>query len=757
MRVLGRREPRLEDREVLLGRGRYVHDLDCPGAAHVVYARSSMAHALISVDLEEVRRQPGVLAAFVAEDLGLPDLPPPAFPGTSYAVGGIGRPFLARERVRFVGEPVAAVVIEDQSLGDDVLEFVDVEYEALAPVVDPDAARRDETLLFPEAGSNVVASFDLGNEGWPGFDGCDVVLRQTIVNHRVLAVPLEVRGCVSSWDEGGRVTIWVSTQAPHLAKLFFAAALGVAPDQVRICTPAVGGGFGAKSIPYPDELLVPHLARVLKRPLRWSETRSESMTMLTPGRGQVTAVTVGADRTGRIHAVDYDVVQDNGAYAGLGTFMPQVGWLVASGPYAIEHARLRGVSVVTNTTPTGAYRGAGRPEPALCLERMMDLLAAELNIDVAEIRRRNLLTAGQYPFETATGTVYDPADPATALEKVLAAAGYEDLRKEQSRRRRNDDPRRFGVGLSAFVDIAGRVSPPEFGAVLIRPDGGVVVRTGASPHGQGHATAWAMLVADRLGVDLDRVELRYGDTDEIPVGGGTFGSKSLQSAGIAVDRASVGLIDDARRYAAELLEAHEDDVVLDAARGLFHVAGTPAVARSWGDVAAAAQRAGRDLQHEVVIQAPQPTFPSGVYLAVVSVDIETGAVRLERMITCDDAGRIVNPLIAEGQVHGGLAQGIAQALFEELRYDEAGNPLTSTLADYLVPSAAELPFFEGQFQETPSDRNELGVKGIGESGTIGATPAVANAVIDVLSEFGIRHLDLPLTPERVWRALHHAG
>jgi aerobic carbon-monoxide dehydrogenase large subunit len=756
MTVLGRAEPRIEDRQLLTGEAAYATDLSPPGSALVVFARSQVAHALISVDVGAARKLPGVIAAYTAEDLDLPERPAVPLPGHAFAVEGLSRPVLARDRVRFVGEPVGVLVVEDAASGADALEVVGVHYEELPAVVDPEAAVRDEVLLFPHAGTNVVASADLGGEGWEGFAGCEVVISERIVNHRVVAAPLEGRGCVAEWGDDGGVTIRLSTQAPHMARMGFAAFLGLSENQVHLRPVPVGGGFGAKGAPLPDELLVPHLSRLLGRPLRWVETRTETTQMLHVGRGQIATVTVGANRAGRVQAVEFDVLQDCGAYPVLGPFMPNIGWLVASGPYAIPRLRFRSRSVLTTTTPTGAYRGAGRPEPALALERMMDRLAGELGLDPAEVRRRNLIPSDAYPYTSATGTVHDSGNLPGALETVLAAAGYDELRRQQARLREEGGRRRLGIGLSTFVDITGRHCPPDFGAVEVSAEGRVILRTSSAPTGQGHATVWGMIVAERLGIDLNTVELIHGDTDLVPVGFGTFGSKSALSAGTAIDRAATALIERARPYAASLLEAAEGDVVLDAERGQFHVAGTPGVGVSWTEIARSAVGAGERLVAEVVSEGILPAISSGAYLAAVSVDIETGGVRVERMVTCDDAGRILNPMIVQGQVHGGLAQGIAQALFEELRYDERGNPLTSTLADYLMPSAAELPGFDGSFQETLTDRNPLGVKGIGESGTIGATPAVVNAVIDALSEFGIRHLDMPLTPERIWRAIRDA-
>jgi carbon-monoxide dehydrogenase large subunit len=755
--MLGRRLPRLEDDAILRGAARYVADLSLPGVASVVYARATMAHARISVDVSRARAMPGVLTVVTAGDIGAPELPAPALPGNAYDVEGLGRPVLAVDRVRFVGEPVAAIVAETPWAAADALEGVEVDYEPLAVVLGPDAALRGETLLFPAAGSNVIASCERASAGWNGFAGCDVVVAQPIVNQRLAAAPMEGRGCAVRWGDDGRVEIWVSTQVPHMARMGFAAAARVAPEQVRMRPIAVGGAFGAKGFPYPDELLLPGLSRVVGRPLKWIETRTESLQMMSTGRGQTATVTMGATRDGHVRAVEYDVIQDTGAYPGLGTFMPEVAWHVGTGPYAIDEIRLRGRTVVTNTVPVGAYRGAGRPEATLALERLMDRVALALSLDPAEIRRRNLLPAAAYPYTAPTGSVYDSGDLVSALDTVLAAAGYAELRAEQARLRAAGGALRLGIGLATFVDVAGRFSPPDYGGVELTPAGRIIIRTGSSPHGQSHFTAWAQIVAERLGVDVAAMDFVAGDTDEVPVGGGTFGSKSLQSAGATLDRAAVALVEAAVPYAATLLEAAEGDVVLAAGGGAFHVRGTPAVTVLWAEVARLAADTGQRLCSSVTVTDHQATFPSGAYLTVVTIDVETGAVRLERIVTCDDAGRIVNPLVAEGQVHGGLAQGIAQALWEEVRHDEDGNLLTATLADYLVPSAAELVSFEGTFQETPTDRNVLGVKGIGESGTIGATPAVVNAVIDGLAEFGVRHLDMPLTPERIWRAIRSAS
>src|SRR5207249_3648943 len=429
--------------------------------------------------------------------------------------------------------------------------------------------------------------------------------------------------------------------------------------------------------------------------------------------------------------------------------------LMTTGTYAIPKAEFNARTVVTNTTPTVAYRGAGRPEAAAAIERAMDVFATEIGMDPAEVRRKNFVTNDAFPYTTPTGTTYDIGDYGRALDLLLDAADYKGLRAEQARRRKQGDVRQLGIGLSVYVEItAGIPGDKEWASVEVRGDGSARVRTGTSPHGQGHHTAWSMLVSDELGIPMDRIEVVHGDTDLIPSGVGTFGSRSLQVGGMAVHQAAEQVVVDARQLAAQLLEANPDDVVLDKVDGRFHVAGTPTAARTWAELATESGDSG--LAAEVTFAAPSPTFPFGAHLAVVEVDTETGQVELQRFVAVDDAGRILNPLLAEGQIHGGLAQGAAQALLEEIRYDDDGNPVTSNLADYAFISAAELPSFETVHMETPTPINELGAKGIGESGTIGSTPAVQNAVIDALAHLGVEHIDMPASPERVWRAIQAA-
>jgi len=557
--------------------------------------------------------------------------------------------------------------------------------------------------------------------------------------------------------DDGRLEFNSSTQAPHGVRDALATFLGLEPDQVHVVTPDVGGGFGAKAAVYPEDIVVGWCAQKLGRPVRWTETRSESMLGLGHGRAQVQHVRIGGTREGVVQAYRIEVLQDSGAYAGFGTVLPFMTRVMTSGPYKIPKAECASVSVVTNSTPTTAYRGAGRPEATAAIERIMDVFAREIDMDPAELRRRNLIGKDDFPYTTPTETVYDVGDYHRALDLALEVAGYDELRAEQARRRASGDVRQLGIGLSCYVEITNGLPDGEFGAVEVRPDGKVIVRTGTSPHGQGHVTAWSMLVAEQLGVAIDDIEVVHGDTDIVPRGAGTMGSRSLQIGGAAVNQAAADVVEKAKDLAADLLEADREDIVLNKANGHFHVVGTPAVSRSWAELAEAAAKDGNPLFAEVDLASPGPTFPFGTHISVVEVDTETGKVNLLRHIAVDDAGRIISPLLAEGQVHGGVAQGVAQALLEEMVYDLEGNPLTSTLADYSFISAAELPSYETRFTETPTPVNALGAKGIGESGTIGSTPAVHNAVCDAVAHLGVRHIDMPTTPIRVWNAINDAA
>jgi carbon-monoxide dehydrogenase large subunit len=763
MSILGNRVLRTEDPRLLTEGGVYVADLRDPrldGALHATYVRSTMAHAEITgIDVADAAAGPGVVAVLTGADVDLEPMPGMMKPE-------MARSYLATGRVRFVGEPVAVVLSETPEAGADAAELVVVDYEPLAAVTDPLAALDGDVVLFPELGSNLVGGFGHGPAEGAGPDACEVVVRQRIVNQRVAACSLEVRSSAAAWVDG-RLVFWSSTQSAHGLKDALAGAYGLDGEQVLVIAPDVGGGFGAKAGGHPEDLLVPWLARHSGRPVRWVETRTENMLAMVQGRAQVQEVAIGGTRDGTIQAYHLAVTQDAGAYPALGVLLPGMTRLMAPGTYAISDVSFEARSVVTCSVPTAAYRGAGRPEAAAAIERAVDMFAAEVGMDPAEVRRRNLLPAFSEPHTTAVGTVYDCGDYPAAMETVLEAAGYDELRAEQRRRREAGDTRALGIGLSVYVEVTGGpVAGSEFARLEVVPsaDGevDVVVYTGSSPHGQGLATAFAMVAADELGLPLERIRVVHGDTDLVDHGVGTFGSRSLQLGGAAVRDAAVEVVNRAREVAAELLEAAVDDVVLDADTGSFHVVGTPAAARSWAEVlAATADGAGNGdspatagLSAELDFTAAQPTFPFGAHIAVVEVDTETGAVELVRMVAVDDAGRVLNPLLAEGQRHGGLAQGVAQALYEHVRFDADGNPLTTNFADYAIVSAAELPSFELVTMETPTWVNPLGAKGIGESGSIGSTPAVQNAVCDALAHLGVRHIDMPCTPERVWQAIH---
>jgi carbon-monoxide dehydrogenase large subunit len=557
--------------------------------------------------------------------------------------------------------------------------------------------------------------------------------------------------------ERDALTLYVPCQAPFSVREVVADALGLAADRVRVVAPAVGGGFGARIATYPEQVAVAAVARRLGRPVRYVESRSESMLAMSHGRAQVQEVELGATRDGRLVGLRARLVGDGGAYPGEAAYLPGSTRLMASGVYRIPRIEVATACVATNTTPVAAYRGAGRPEATALLERAVDLLAAELAIDPAELRRRNLIPPDAFPYQTPTKARYDTGDYRAALDGVLGVAGYRELRAEQAERRRRGDRRQLGVGLAVYVEVTGFGS--EYGAVAVQPDGLVTVSTGTSPQGQGHETSFAQLVAATLGVAPEAVRVVHSDTALLPRGDGTMASRSLQVGGSAVLQAAELVMDKARALAAHLLEAPAEDVAVFPGEGLG-VAGAPSTALAWSELAAAAadprrrpagMPPGLDAATDFTLQGS--TYPFGAHLAVCEVDLETGLARALRHVAVDDAGRILNPLLAEGQVHGGIAQGIAQALFEEVRYDQAGNCLTGTLASYAMPSAADLPAFETLRTQTPTPLNPLGAKGIGESGAIGATPAVQNAVVDALAHLGVTHIDLPLTPERVWRAI----
>jgi aerobic carbon-monoxide dehydrogenase large subunit len=759
--IVGTRVVRTEDPRLLTVGGAYVDDVRVPeltGAARVTFVRSPLGHARITgIDTSAALAAPGVVAVLTVADID--DLPPPPAEGAPsetvpMPLGGLWQePLLAIDRVRFVGESVAMVITDDAYAGADAAELVSVDYEPLPPVVGPDAALADESLLFPDAGSNVALT--AASPADPAaFDGCEVVVERTISNQRLAPVPMEGRAAAAQWADG-KLSVWVSTQNAQACRFILAGAFGLPPDAIRVVAPDVGGGFGAKVVLDRDAILVAWAAKHLGRPMRWAETRSENLTCMTHGRAQRQTVKIGGTRDGRVQAYRLDIVQDTGAYPRMTGFLPFLTSLMALGPYDIPHVETAYQVVVTNTTPIYAYRGAGRPEATAAIERAMDLFAAEIGMDPADVRRRNLIPADKFPYQSPCGARYDTGDYIGALDKVLAGAGYAGLRAEQARRREHGDVVQLGIGVSSYVEItAADAAAGETARLEVHDDGTATVYTGSSAHGQGHHTAWAMLVQDDLGIPMDKITVVHGDTDLIPFGTGTYASRSLQLGGIAVHRAALEVKDHARKLAASLMEASEADLELDTERGLWHVRGDPASGRTWAQVAGQAGAEG--LAAAVNYTEGAPTFPFGSHVAVVEVDTETGKVTLVRHVTVDDAGTVLNPVLAEGQRHGGIAQGVAQALLEEVVYDAEANPLTGSLADYAAITATELPSFELLASETPAAANPLGFKGIGEAGTIGATPATQNAVVDAVSHLGVRHIDMPTTPARVWAAISEA-
>ncbi len=754
--ILGNRVLRKEDPKFLTTGGVYVDDLlDEPlldGALHATYVRSTVAHGtILSIDTSDALAMPGVRAVFTGADLGLEPAPSNYNPMVT-------RTLLAMDRVRYVGEPVAVIVSETREQGEDAAEAVIVDYDILPAVVDMEAAMTSETLLYDAAPNNVV--FDtlvLGipdNTGDAFFDGCEVTVKGRFVNQRVAPCPLEVRGSAVAWAADGRLHQWVSTQHAQGAHAPIAATNGVDLSRVRVRTPDVGGGFGAKIGIYPEELLLGVMSKRVGAPLRWRETRSESMMALGHGRAQVQHVTIGGTRNGKVTHYQLHVIQDSGAWVDMGAILaPFMTRPMASGVYDIPNIECRTTSVVTNTTPTVAYRGAGRPEATAAIERAMDLFAAEIGMDPAEVRRVNLIGKFLEPHTTAVGQTYDVGDYETSLDKTLAAADYSGWRAKQAARRASGDAKQIGIGVSVYVEITGGVGSGEEAKVEVLPNGRAVVYTGTSPHGQGHATSWAMLASEQTGIPIEDIDLVWGDTDLTPVGSGTMGSRSLQQGGNAVFVVAGQLVEKAKSVAARLLEANEADIVLDKDTASFHVAGTPAVSKTWADIASAE---GAGISAKDNISVPGPTFPFGAHVAVVEVDTDTGKVTHVAHVACDDAGTVLNPMILEGQIHGGVAQGAAQALLEEVRYDSDGNPITSNLADYAFISAAEVPSVTVVHMETPTPRNAIGAKGIGESGTIGSTPALQSAVVDAVSHLGVRHIDMPTTAEKVWSAIQSA-
>ena len=753
--MLGQRIRRREDPRFLTGNGQYVDDLKLPGARHATFVRSYIGHARIrGIDTTEASALPGV-QVFTAADVGLGRM---GIPFPVPVDERVTRPYMAADRVRYVGEIVAVVLSDTREQGVDAAELVDVDYDPLAVVTDPAQALRDEVLLFDDVGTNVCLHHAPENPDPDLFADCEVTITGATNSQRLAVSPIEPRASAAQPQPDGTLTVWSSTQTPHQDRAGIAGALGLEPEQVRLIAPDVGGGFGGKGLS-AEETIIAWLARDTGQTIRWTETRSENMVGMAHGRGQAVQFEIGGDREGHIKALRVKILQEAGAYAWVGAVLPSLTGMMSSGVYRIPKIEVEFSSVVTNTSPTGAYRGAGRPEATQFLERAIDQFAVELELDPAEIRRRNFISPDAFPYTTVTGAEYDCGDYGQALELALETAGYDDLRAEQAARRAAGDRNLLGIGLSTYVEVTNGTLESEFGEVEITADGSAILKTGSFSHGQGHETTFAQVVAEHLGLPVERVTVIKGDTAQVARGAGTYGSKSTQIGGVAAREAANEVVERGKKLAAEQLEADPHDMEFDlAGRPLPRGRRAPVGARvgPTGGGAAIPPAGSGSSPPVSTFSRRAPTFPFGAHVAVVEVDADTGSVTLKRLIAVDDAGRIINPMIADGQIHGGVASGIAQALHEEMAYDEDGNPLNANFVSYCIPGATEFPLFELVRMETPTPVNPLGAKGIGESGTIGSTPAVHNAVIDALAHLGVRHLDMPVNGERVWRAVAEA-
>lgn len=779
---IGRARLRKEDARLITGRTQWTDNIALPGMLHLAILRSPVAHARITrVDVSEALRQPNVVAAFTGADLGDRQASLPcAWPVTEDMVHPDHLP-LAVSEVRHAGEPVAVVVARDAVSAVDALEAIDIEYESLPLVLDlEEALAEGAPLVHADKGTNKCFTwvFDSAEAGTGGAVAdaeaqAEVVIRRRYVQQRLIPAFMEPRSVVVN-PAPGEWTMWSATQIPHILRLMLALLTGVPEHQIRVIAPDVGGGFGGKLQVTPEEMITFLAAERVGRPVKYTETRSDSMVSAHHGRDMIQDITLSARRDGTITGLDVKLLSNMGAYLGLVTpGVPVLGAFMYNAIYKIPAYRFECTGVFTNTTRTDAYRGAGRPEATYAIERVMDELAAELDLDPMEVRRRNWITHEEFPFTTVAGLVYDSGDYEAATQKAMSIFGYDELRAEQATRRSSGDPVQLGIGISTYTEMCGLAPSRVLGAlrygaggwesasIRMLPTGKVEVITGTSPHGQGHLTAWSQIVADQLGVPFEDVEVRFGDTRVSHKGLDTYGSRSLAVGGIALVQACDKVVAKARTVAAHLLECSPDDLEFSA--GTFQVRGTPDASKTIADCALAVFAAHNlpdgvepTLDSDATFDPQTFSFPHGTHLCATEVDTETGTVHIRRYVCVDDVGRVINPLIVEGQVHGGVAQGIAQALFEEAVYDADGNLLTGSFVDYTVPSAADLPDIETDRTETPATSNPLGVKGVGEAGTIAATPAVVNAVVDALRPYGVNDIRMPCTPERVWRAIREA-
>jgi len=794
-KYIGKRVKRTEDPRLIKGLAHYVDDIRLPETLHVAFVRSIYAHARISsIDTAEALKLKGVVAIYIGKDVAqaigpvpcasaLPDLKVP-----EYRV-------LATEKVYFVGHPIAAVVATDRYIAQDAVSLINIDYEELPPVVDVEAAANGGPVIYEDFGNNIAYKLSSGEGDIDAaLAAADRIVKQRMTHQRLAPIAMEPRGVLARYFPGeGELTVWSSTQIPHLLRTQLALMIGIPENKLRVITPEVGGGFGSKLNVYAEEALLGWIAMQIGKPVKWIEGRRENIQSTIHGRGQVGYIEIGCKNDGSITGLRYNVFADLGAYHQLLTpAIPTLTGLMLSGAYKIPAIQINITGCFTNKMATDAYRGAGRPEATYVVERAMDLVARELGIDVTEVRRRNFPAADEFPFHTATGLDYDSGDYEAALNKAKEIIGYEQLRQEQKRAR--SEGRLIGIGVSTYVEICA-VGPSqampaggwESATVRIEPTGKVTVLTGASPHGQGQETSFAQIVADELGVDLNDVAVIHGDTGVVQYGIGTFGSRATAVGGTAVLIAVQKLKEKANKFACHMLQADASNVVFEtgkfslqtakaAAAGVsepVHPVGeAPAGALpepqtngktsvSIQDIALAAHLA-KDLPPDTepglsatyFFEPKNFTFPFGTHIAVVEVDRETGEVKFLRYVAVDDCGKVINPMLVDGQVQGGIVQSIGQALYEEIVYDDQGQLVTGTLMDYALPKASQVPWLELDRTETPTTVNPLGVKGVGEAGTIGATPAIVGAVVDALAPYGVKHLDMPVKPETLWRIIN---
>ena len=774
-RLFGASVRRREDPRLITGQATYCDDIQLANMAYAVIVRSPYAHARItSIDTSAAAAHPGVIAVYTGSDLeGRVGSIPCAWliPDSDLVVPD--HPPLAIDRVRYVGDGVAAIIAEDRGAAADAAELVEVEYEELSAIVDQEKATAEGApQLHDDVPANTAFRWKMGEWDDEAFENAEVTVSHRFHNQRLIPNSMEARGAVAQWDAGAEeMTIWVTSQNPHIHRVLMSGVLGIPEHKLRIVAPEIGGGFGSKIHHYPDEAIVGFAAKELNRPVKWSETRSENYLATIHGRDHIQDVEIAGTKDGMITGLRAKVWANLGAY--LSTAAPGVPTilhgLMYSGAYKIPNISADVLGVLTNTTPVDAYRGAGRPEATFLVERMVDLLAAELEMDPVAIRRKNFIGTDEFPYEVATGIIYDSGDYEPALDMALEMVDYDGFRQEQAAAR--EQGRYLGIGLTTYSEICG-LGPSEVAGMVgfqgglwesatvrVHPTAKVSAFTGGNPHGQGEETTFAQIVADEFGIPIEDVEIVYGDTSKIAMGWGTYGSRTTAVGGTAIALAARKVTEKARRIAAHLLEADPDDV--EFADGKFFVRGAPESAQTFGDVALQAYLAWNlpddiepALEENSFYDPSNFTYPFGTHIAVVEVDGDTGQVDLQRYIAVDDCGNVINPMIVDGQVHGGVVQGIAQALYEQAVYDkETGQLLTGSMMDYAVPKAGMVPSIETDRTTTPSPVNAIGVKGVGETGTIAAGSAVINAVVDALAPFGVRHIDMPATPEKVWRLI----